>query len=89
MKRNPNFISRTVAGELVLVPIAHEAADLQSVLTLNEVGARVWELLDECGDAASVAHRLCDEFDVDFETALADVSELIEKLTAMQAIVDA
>ena len=88
MKRNPNFIARAVAGELVLVPIAQEAADLESVFTLNEVGGRVWELLDDCGDADSVAARLTEEFEVDLETARADVTELLEQLRQMKAVCD-
>lgn len=88
MKRNPDFISRTVAGELILVPIAREAADLESVFTLNEVGARIWELLDECADAQAVAAKLAEEFEVDGATALADVEELIAQLRDLNAVID-
>lgn len=88
MKRNPNFVSRSVAGELVLVPIAHEAADLESVFTLNEVAARAWDLVDECEDMPGIARKLTEEYDVDYETALSDVEELFTQLQELNAIIN-
>ena len=88
MRQNPDFITRRIAGELLLVPIAHDAASLQGVLTFNEVGGRVWELLQECDSEEQIARRLTDEYDVTLAQALEDVSELVGQLRQLNAVID-
>ena len=41
----PEFVSRRIADEMLLLPIRQNLGDLESIYTLNEVAARVWELL--------------------------------------------
>jgi uncharacterized protein (DUF2336 family) len=88
MRQNPDFIARPIAGELMLVPIARDAVSLQGIFTLNEVGARVWELLAECGDENEIARRLVEEYDVDQPQALQDVKELVGQLRQINAVLD-
>ena len=44
--RNEEVVSRTIVDELILVPIRKDVADMETLYTLNEVGARVFELID-------------------------------------------
>ena len=44
--KDPNMVFRDIEGEMILVPIRRRTADLESIYTLNETGARIWELLD-------------------------------------------
>src|SRR5947209_15090125 len=44
--RDPDFVSRRIADEVIVLPIRKNLGDLESIYTLNEVGARIWELLD-------------------------------------------
>jgi len=37
--RNPDFIFRKIVGEMILVPIHADVADLNCLYTLNDVGA--------------------------------------------------
>ena len=39
-------MARQIAGEYILVPIRQSAGEVESIYTLNEVGTRIWELLD-------------------------------------------
>jgi len=41
-RRRENYATRQVAEETVVVPIRARAADLDSVYTLNAVGAAIW-----------------------------------------------
>ena len=41
--KDPNIVSRKIAGEVILVPIRKNVGDLESIYTLNEVAARIWE----------------------------------------------
>ena len=77
-----SFVTRRIAGETILVPIAGDIADLNSVFTLNEVGSFIWELIDGRRSAQAIAEAVSAEFDVDMTRAGTDVDEL---LTALEA----
>ena len=55
----------------------------------NETSLVVWECCDGETTLQDTAHRLADHFDVDFDTALDDVEELIELFVAFNLIVTA
>jgi len=44
--RSKNFIFRQIVEEMVLVPIRQNVADLDSIFTLNELGAFIWGKLE-------------------------------------------
>ena len=68
-------LSRRVGDELLLF---HLSLGIYHVL--NETGARVWELLEHGNRAASIAAVVAAEFEVDPESAAADVQALIAGL---------
>jgi len=39
-----NMVSHKIADEFILVPIRQNVGDLESIYTLNETAARIWEL---------------------------------------------
>ena len=43
---SPNIVTRKTGNEYILVPVANNIADMNSVYTLNESGAFIWELID-------------------------------------------
>ncbi len=65
-------------------PVANEAVllELESgrYFGLNEVGARVWALLQQEPDLGSVEARLIDEYEVDPETLRRDLQRLVDEL---------
>ena len=71
---------REVGAESVLVPIRDNVASLESVFILTPVAARIWTLLDRAVAPAQLAGVLCDEFEIDEETASTDVIELLASL---------
>ena len=75
-----DVVTRRVGDESVIVPVRSHVADLDAVITLNPVGARIWELLDGQRDLEAIASTICEEFEVEFETARADVDEFIHGL---------
>ena len=49
MKANPEFISRDIAGETVLVPVGTAAKRCGGLIACNEVGSFIWHRLEnEC-----------------------------------------
>ena len=44
--KSGEFVTRAIAGETIVVPIKAGVGDLDSIYTLNEVGATIWGLID-------------------------------------------
>ena len=69
--------ARKVGGEMVIL-----SAEDSSLFLLNEVGTAIWEAADGRRSIQAIADALSAEYDVDRATALADVTEFVESLTA-------
>jgi len=76
-----NIVTRKTGNEYVLVPIANNIADMNSVYTLNETGAFIWEHLDGRRSLREIVDSLIEEYDVDFDSASKDMSEFIDNMT--------
>lgn len=84
--RNPDFVSRSIGGEAVLVPITRQGADLESIFTLNTVGAFIWAELETTQAEDDIVRAVVDEFDVDQAQAAADVAEFLAQLREIGAV---
>lgn len=80
MQVKMQFIMREIAGEYVLVPVGATALTLNGLVTVNEVGAFLWERLPDAADAAALVDAVTAEYDVTREQAAADVEEFLQKL---------
>ncbi|MCX6330148.1 MAG: PqqD family protein [Bacteroidia bacterium] len=79
--QSPSVVTRKTGNEYVLVPIANNIADMNSVYTLNETGAFLWEQLDGKKSVKDLIDALISEYDVDYETAASDVFSFIEEMS--------
>jgi hypothetical protein len=68
-------LSQEVNGETVLLDLQGE-----SYFGLDEVGTRVWQLLQEKSTVAHAVNTLFQEYDVSREQLESDVGQLLEKL---------
>ena len=77
MKLNENLTLREVAGEYILVNPFNQSMDMTQILTLNETAAWLWQqATGKEFDEEYLVDRLCEEYDIDRETAAADVHEM-------------
>jgi hypothetical protein len=74
------FVTRAVAGEMIVVPITAGVGDLDSIYTLNEVGATIWQLIDGTATVDLIASAVAREFEVGIDQAKADVLEFMTSL---------
>lgn len=74
------FVTRAVAGETIVVPITAGVGDLDSIYTLNEVGATIWQLIDGTATVDAIASAVAREFEVATDQAKADVLEFVTSL---------
>jgi hypothetical protein len=78
---SPDVVYRRVGDEAVLVPLRKGVGDLDWVHTLSPVAARVWQLIaNEARTTTEIARVICAEYQVDAQTAEADVADLLRTL---------
>ena len=86
MKIKSNFILRKVASTNVVLPLGASVAGFKGMLTLNDSGVMLWELLVQGSTKEELALALENEYEVTHDVALADVDEFIEKLKTIDCI---
>jgi len=86
--RSDRMVGRRIAGEYVLVPIVGRGAEVDSIFTLNRVGAFIWEHLDGKTTGDQVIQALGRTFDVDAGQARRDYCDFVRKLRSIRAIGD-
>jgi hypothetical protein len=79
--KDPSMVFRKIADECLLVPIRQNVADMESIYVLNEVGGRIWELVDGQKTVQGIRDVIVSEFDVSPQQAEADVREFVQKLS--------
>jgi len=77
---HPSIVTRKTGNEYVLVPVTNNIADMNSVYTLNETGAFLWELIDGKRSLADLVSALTEEYHTDAETASRDVLDFIGEM---------
>ena len=82
------MVGRMIADEFILVPIRQNVSDLQYMYTLNTVGSRIWELLDNYKTIGEIAEIVTREYEVDIAEAEADVIEFLDQLTEIGAVAE-
>ena len=74
-KAAPNVAWRKIENEVIILDL--ETSDYFS---LNEVGTRIWELLQEGKDEDSVAEVIEAEYEIDKKNAKKDVAAFLKQL---------
>jgi hypothetical protein len=80
MKLKKDFVVRSVAGSNIVVPTGAATVDFNGIMTLNETGMFLWELLEKGAEKDELLKALLSEYDVDEATAKKDIENFIEKL---------
>lgn len=80
MKIKAGYIMREVAGSHVVVPTGVATLDFSGMITLNETGSFLWKRLAKHKMERELILDIIQAYDVDKETAKADVTEFIQKL---------
>ncbi|MDO4802893.1 MAG: PqqD family protein [Prevotellaceae bacterium] len=80
MKLKPNFTLRQILSEYMIVSQGIENIDFSKIISLNDSSAFLWKNLQgKDFTPESMAQLLTDEYEVDYETALADSKVLADK----------
>ena len=77
MKKKNGFNLRSVCGERIIVAEGKENIDFSNIISMNETSAFLWDRLgDEEFTVETLTEMLTEEYEVDYETALADCNAL-------------
>ena len=79
-EKKPQFICRDTGEEMILIRLENNVADFNQYLTLNEVGAFIWENLNVGDDESSLTAKICAEFEANETEVLQDLQAFLEKL---------
>ena len=77
MKVDKEFVLREIAGDNILVPVGETALDFNGLITLNEVGAFLWNKLQNEITIDELVQEILDEYEVDEDTPRKDILEFI------------
>jgi len=72
---SPDVVARVVRSEAILV-----LAEQSKLKVLNELGTRIWEMVDGQQSVRQIAAQLCQEYDVDAAQAEQDTLEFLAEL---------
>lgn len=79
MRAKPGFKLRTVCGENIIVAEGEENIDFSNIISMNESSAYLWQNIQEKEFThEDLVKLLLDEYEVDENTALADVKVLTD-----------
>jgi hypothetical protein len=74
------FVTRSIAGEAILVPVRGRADDLDAVYNCNEVGTFIWNTIDGQTSMRTMVNAVCEAFEVSRDDAEKDVAKFVAAL---------
>ena len=80
MKIAEGFLLKSIAGTHVVVPTGSNTVSFGNIISLNETGVFLWEILENDTTEENLVNSMLEEFDIDEATAKADVAEFVGKL---------
>ncbi len=75
--KSDRFVEKSIGNEKVLVPLTDNVADMNHVLTLNEVGAFLFNQIDGEKSVEEILILLLIEYEVAREVAQKDIEQFI------------
>ena len=80
LKATSEVVLREIAGEYLLIPVGQMALKLHGMITLSESGLLLWNHLQEECSEDDLVDAILAEYQVDRETAAADVKAFIRQM---------
>jgi hypothetical protein len=84
--KDSTVVSKKIGEEFILVPIQKKTGDLDSIYTMNEVSARIWELIDGKKCINDIRNKIVEEYEIDNQSAEVDITDFVKKLQHIGAI---
>ena len=79
-RKKEEIISRKIAGEMLLVPVTGNLANMQRIFSLSTVSGYIWEHIDGRKNVGEIAEEIMAVFDVGQQEAETDLLEFLDEL---------
>lgn len=86
MKQNPDFIITDIAEDHILVPVGKAAVNFNAIISLNDMGQTIWNLLEKDISEEELLESILAEYEVSEARARADIGRFLAKLRENGAI---
>ena len=80
MKIKTNLVLRQVADTWTVLPLGKDIINFDGMLTLNETGVMLWQMLEKGAEKADLVTAVTAEYDVSEEEASVDIDAYLAKL---------
>ena len=80
MKIKNGFVLRQIASNWVVMPLSNKEVEFKGLIKLNETSVLLWKMLELGSSKEKLVTVLTNEYDVDENTARADVENFLKKL---------
>lgn len=80
MKKKEEFIVREIVDEYVMMPVGSTALKFNGLVMANAVSAFIWENIENVNSVEELTNFICNEFEVEYEVALQDTTEIVEQM---------
>ena len=81
MRIEKEFVLREIAGDYIIIPTGSTVLDFNGLITVNEVGVTLWNMLQEEVTMDKLVAGILAEYDVSEEVARKDIQEFLDTLT--------
>ncbi len=81
LKIKEGFVLKNIADNYVVVSVGEGNVDFNSMITTNETGAFLWELIEKGATKEELVKAVLAEYDADEAVVTADVERFVQKLS--------
>ena len=86
LKKNPDFVTRVIEDETILIPIFKTSKEANYIYTLNKVAHEVWNLIDGKKSLAEIKKKVLKEFDTTPEEVDKEIQDFLRDLKEIKAV---
>ena len=80
MRIKKEYVLREIAGDYIIIPVGATVLEFNGLITVNEVGVTLWEMLQEEVTMEDLVQGVLNEYDVQEEDAREDIQEFLNEL---------
>ena len=80
MKLEKEFVLREIAGDYVIIPVGKTVIEFNGLITVNEVGVSIWNMLQNEVTFDQIVQGILDEYEVEESVAREDIRDFLDQL---------
>ena len=80
MKIGKDFVLREISGDYIIIPTGKTTLEFNGLITVNEIGAFLWEMLQNDVALEDMVAGVLKEYDVEENVAKEDIQEFLNVL---------